>query len=329
MVSPLSYPIGGVENSETLSATYDISSYMAYARKLLPSMSALRILEAMDRLDSVSAAAEDLALTQGAVSRQLQALEAQLGVKLAQRDGRRLVLTPEARAYAAEVRASLNRVAEATMRLQSVPLGGTLSLAILPAFGMRWLMPRLPEFARLHPDITINMATRLEDFAFVQDPFDAAIRFGDGRWPGCDSLLLKHEALIPVAAPELVPQGRPAPGDLVRLPLLHIRTRPEAWADWFAEHEVTPDRASVGTWHDQFATIIHAASHGLGAALMPDYLIQEELATGQLVALDTQPMEASGAYYLVWPSARGEDPALKRFRHWLAEQAEPEDPLPR
>lgn len=302
---------------------------MSYARRLLPSMSALRILEAMDRLDSVSAAAEDLALTQGAVSRQIQALETQLGVKLAQRDGRRLVLTPRARAYAAEVRASLNRVAEATLRVQTVPLGGTLSLAILPAFGMRWLMPRLPDFARLYPDITINMATRLEGFAFSQDPFDAAIRFGDGKWPGCDSLLLKHEALIPVAAPDWLLHANPVPAEISRLPLLHIRTRPDAWADWFRARGVAPDKASVGTWHDQFSTIIHAASHGLGAALLPDYLIQEELATRQLVALDPHPMEASGAYYLVWPSSRGEDLALKRFRDWLVEQAEPEDPLPR
>lgn len=302
---------------------------MAYARKLLPSMSALRILEAMDRLDSVSAAAEDLALTQGAVSRQLQALEAQLGVKVAQRDGRRVGLTPEARAYATEVRAALTRVAEATMRFQAVPIGGTLSLAILPAFGMRWLMPRLPEFARLHPDITINMATRLENFAFSQDPFDAAIRFGDGDWPGCDSLLLKHEALIPVAAPDLVPQGRPAPAEIARLPLLHIRTRPEAWSEWFRAHGIAPDRPPAGTWHDQFATIIHAANHGLGAALMPDYLIDQELASGQLVALASKPMEAQGGYFLVWPSAKAADPTLIRFRNWLAEQAEPEDPLPR
>ena len=215
------------------------------------------------------------------------------------------------------------------MRFQAVPIGGTLSLAILPAFGMRWLMPRLPEFARLHPDITINMATRLENFAFSQDPFDAAIRFGDGDWPGCDSLLLKHEALIPVAAPDLVPQGRPAPAEIARLPLLHIRTRPEAWSEWFRAHGIAPDRPPAGTWHDQFATIIHAANHGLGAALMPDYLIDQELASGQLVALASKPMEAQGGYFLVWPSAKAADPTLIRFRNWLAEQAEPEDPLPR
>ncbi|WP_121065170.1 LysR substrate-binding domain-containing protein [Chachezhania antarctica] len=301
---------------------------MAYARKLLPSMSALRILEAMDRLGSVSSAAEDLALTQGAVSRQLQALEAQLGMRLARRDGRRLVLTPEAHVYAAEIRSVLARVAEATMRLQTAPVGGTLSLAILPAFGMRWLVPRLPDFARRHPEITINMTTRLEAFAFAQEPFDAAIRYGTGHWPGCDSLLLKHEALIPVAAPSLMPNGRPAPEDLARLPLLHIRTRPDIWADWFHAKGVTQAHPLTGTMHDQFSTITQAACHGLGAALMPDYLVDRELATGQLVALDAAPTEAAGAYYLVWPQA-GADAKLMQFRDWLAGQTEAEDTLPR
>jgi len=301
---------------------------MAYARKLLPSMSALRILEAMDRLESVSAAAEDLSLTQGAVSRQLQALEAQLGMRLARRDGRRLVLTPEAHVYAAEIRTVLTRVAEATMRLQTAPVGGTLSLAILPAFGMRWLVPRLPEFARRHPEITINMTTRLETFAFSHETFDAAIRFGNGQWPGCDSLLLKHESLIPVAAPILAPNGIPAPADLARLPLLHIRTRPDGWADWFRRKGVEPAKPLTGTMHDQFSTIVQAACHGLGAALMPDYLVDRELATRQLVALDHRQTEAAGAYYLVWPQ-NGADAKLTEFRDWLAGQAEPEDPLPR
>ena len=320
--------MGLVTNSETFSSAYDIPSYMAYARKLLPSMSALRMIEALDRLGSASAAAADLSLTQGAISRQLQALEAQLGLELARREGRRLVLTDQARAYAGEVRGALTQVAEATMRLQVAPLGGTLSLAILPAFGMRWLMPRLPEFTRLHPDITINMTTRLEDFDFGAEPFDAAIRHGTGHWPGAQSLLLKPERLVPVAAPDLVRQRPVTARDIAHMPLLHIRTRPEAWRDWFAAAGPGLDPRGSGTLHDQFSTIVQAACHGLGAALLPTYLVEQELATGQLLALAPE-VETDAAYYLVWPEARARDPDLKRFRDWLADQAEPEDPLPR
>ncbi len=311
---------------------------MSTPRRFLPSIAGLRALEALDRLGSASAVAEELAVTQSAVSRQLQALEARMGVELVQRDRKRLVLTPAARDYAAEIREALDRIARASLRLQVVPSGGTLSLAILPAFGMRWLMPRLPEFARLHPQVTINMSTRLHPVNFAVEPFDAAIHFGTPEWSGCGHLLLRSEQVIPVCAPSLLPSPgrsrdrpnpRPNPRDLLRLPLLHIETRPQAWAEWFARSGVTAPTPLPGTMYDQFSTITQAALHGLGVALMPDYLVEEELATGRLVALAEAPAEAEGAYYLVWPRARAEEPSLLAFRDWLATRAQPEDPLPR
>ena len=303
---------------------------MSAPRRLLPSISALRALEALDRLGSASAAAAELSLTQGAVSRQLQALERQLGLDLVHRDKKRLTLAAEAQEYAGEIRAALNQIAQSTLRLQTAPLAGTLNLAILPAFGMRWLMPRLPEFARLHPDVTINMTTRLEPFSFASEPFDAAIHFGRAEWPGTSSLLLKHEQLLPVCAPDLVAgTALRGPKDILNLPLLHIQTRPEAWPDWFAAQGVEPPETVSGTMYGQFATITQAAMHGLGVALMPDYLVEQDLATGRLVALHPAPTETRGAYYLVWPTSKSNAPALRKFRDWLATKAQPEDPLPR
>lgn len=303
---------------------------MLAPRRLLPSISSLRALEALDRLGSASAVAEELSLTQSAVSRQLQALERQMGLELVERGQKRLTLTPEAQDYVAEVRNALMQIANASLRLQVAPMGGTLNLAILPTFGMRWLMPRLPAFARLHPSVTLNMSTRLAPFNFASEPFDAALHYGLGDWPGTDRLLLKHEALLPVAAPALI-EGRavPDPAALLKLPLLHIQTRPNAWADWFTAKGARPARALPGTMYDQFSTITQAALHGLGVALMPDYLVEEEVATGRLVALCGPAVEARGAYWLVWPQARARDASLAAFRDWLAGQAEPEDPLPR
>jgi DNA-binding transcriptional LysR family regulator len=296
----------------------------------LPSIASLRALEALDRLGSASAAATELSLTQGAVSRQLQALERQLGVDLVVRDGKALTLTPDAAAYADELRHALDRIANATLQVQSAPLAGSLNLAILPAFGMRWLMPRLPEFSRRHPDVTINMSTRLAPFNFATEAFDAAIHFGQADWPGTQALLLKHEQLLPVCAPELLRRRQVTePADLLNLPLLHIQTRPRAWADWFARHGVETEAALTGTLHDQFSTINQAALHGLGAALMPDYLVEQDLATGRLVALHPKAEDIGGAYYLVWPITRARHPGLLQFREWLAGQAQPEDPLPR
>lgn len=299
-------------------------------RRLLPSIASLRALEALDRLGSASAVAEELALTQGAVSRQIQALEAQMGVDLVQRSRKRLTLTPEAQDYAAEIRQALNRLANAALRLQAAPVGGTLNLAILPTFGMRWLVPRLPEFARLHPEVTVNMSTRLVPFNFASEPFDAALHFGSGDWPGTGRMLLRHESVLPVAAPSLLPAGPPAdPRALLKLPLLHIQTRPRAWADWFAAQGVAIDRPVPGTIHDQFSTITQAALHGLGVALMPDYLVEQDIATGRLIPAYGAPVEATGAYYLIWPLDHARNPSLTAFRDWLATKAQPEDPLPR
>ncbi|MBY6138316.1 LysR family transcriptional regulator [Leisingera daeponensis] len=303
---------------------------MSVPRKFLPSISSLRALEALDRLGSASAAAEELALTQGAVSRQLQTLERQLGMELVQRDQKRLLLTAEAQDYATEIRQALNQIVQSTLRLQAAPLAGTLNLAILPAFGMRWLMPRLPEFSRLHPDVTINMATRLEPFNFSTEPFDAALHFGNAQWPGTQSLLLKHEQLLPVCAPQML-EGRAVSGpeDIMKFPLLHIQTRTSAWRDWFNRNGIVEGDGMSGTIYDQFATITQAALHGLGVALMPDYLVEQDMATGRLVALHPEPLESAGAYYLVWPERKSDAPGLLKFREWLAGQAQPEDPLPR
>lgn len=304
---------------------------MQLPRRFLPSISALRALEALDRLGSASAVAEELSLTQGAVSRQLQALEKQVGTALVRRDRKKLHLTPEAEIYALEIRQALNVIAQATLRVQSAPLAGTLNLAILPAFGMRWLMPRLPEFARLHSDVTINMTTRLQAFNFAAEPFDAAIHYGTADWPGTQNMLLKHEQLLPVCAPYLVDQRVPvAAAEILKMPLLHIQTRPRSWLDWFANQGLILKTEQLGgTMYDQFSTITQAALHGLGVALMPDYLVEQDLALGRLVALQPIATETDGAYYLVWPDTKTRDPTLQKFRTWLEGQAQPEDPLPR
>lgn len=302
---------------------------MLAPRRFLPSIASLRALEALDRLGSATAVAEELSLTQSAISRQIQTLESQMGVPLIQRDGRKMELTPPARAYVAEVREALHQIAQASLRLQVQPRGGTLDLAILPTFGMRWLVPRLADFARLHPEVTINMATRLQPFNFATQPFDAAIHYGDADWPGTENMLLRTETVVAVCTPDLAmrrPLRRAA--DLMSLPLLHIETRPRAWADWFAAHGVTQE-VPQGTLYDQFSTITQAALHGLGVALLPDYLAEQDLAAGRLVMTFGGPTRTRGSYYLVWPRAKAQDAALTLFRDWLATQTGEEDTLPR
>ncbi|MFU1476787.1 LysR family transcriptional regulator [Roseovarius sp. C7] len=309
---------------------------MPLPRAHIPSTAALRVLETFDRLGTTTATGDALGLTQSAVSRQLKTLEEHLGVVLFHREGRHLVLSAAAQDYAAEAREALARLAQAGMRLRAPVDHGRLNLAILPTFGMRWLVPRLPEFARAHPEVTFNLSTRLKQFNFASEDIDAAIHFGKADWPGTQALRLMSETVLPVAAPGLAaglgtgPEttALPDPAALASLPLLHIDTRPDAWPTWFARHEVPAPRLT-GTVHDQFSTIIQAALHGLGVALLPLYLAEPEIAAGRLLPLAGTPTEMPGAYYLVWPEARARDPALRAFRDWLAAVVDEEDMLPR
>lgn len=288
-------------------------------RRYLPSIPSLLALEALDRLGTASAVAAELALTQGAVSRQLQVLEGQLGVALLLRDRQRLILTPAARDYVAEVRKALRGLADASLALRANPRGGALNLAILPAFGMHWLAPRLARFAQAHPEVTVNLSTRLRPFDFAATAFDAAIHYGRQDWPGVAFLKLMDEDILAVAAPGLS-GAVAAPADILTLPLLQLDSRSGDWGRWLAHHGV-PGQRPPAMLFDQFATMAQAAIHGLGAALLPTFLIGPDLAAGRLVPLYGGPVRALGAYYLVWPEARQERVPLASFRAWLAGEA--------
>ena len=284
------------------------------ARRYLPSIPSLLALEAVDRLGTASAAAAELNLTQGAVSRQLQVLEGQLGVALLIRERHRLRLTPAAQDFVAEARAALHRLDQAALALRANPSGGSLNLAILPAFGMHWLAPRLAKFAGLHPEVTVNLSTRLKPFDFTDSRFDAAIHYGRQDWAGVDYLKLTEEEILAVAAPALAPIA--AAQQALTLPLLQLDSRTGDWGRWLAHHGSAGLRPPAMMF-DQFATMQQAAIHGMGAALLPVYLITRDLAEGRLVPLFGPPIRALGSYYLVWPKDRPRRAPLTSFIAWL------------
>ena len=287
---------------------------MMLPRRYLPSIPALMALEALDRLGTASAAAAELSLTQGAVSRALQALEDQLGVPLMVRERQRLRLTPAAADYVAEVRRALQMLANASLTLRANPTGGSLNLAILPAFGMHWLAPRLAGFARAHPEVTVNLSTRLKPFDFDGSGFDAAIHYGRQDWPGVGYLKLMDERILAVGSPALLPRPLAAAGDVLGLPLLQMQGRTGDWGRWLAHHGLAGQRPP-GMLFDQFATMTQGAVHGLGLAVLPTFLITRELAEGRLVAAFGDEVAALGSYYLVWPQGPVRAP-LASFRAW-------------
>lgn len=295
-------------------------------RRYLPSIPSLLALEAVERLGTASAAAAELALTQGAVSRQLQVMEAQLGVTLFQRDGKRLRLTEPARAYVKQARAALQQLAQASLALRANPNGGALNLAILPAFGMHWLAPRLARFAAAHPEVTVNLSTRLRPFDFASAGFDAAIHYGRQDWPGVEYLPLMQEQVLAVAAPGFLVQPLASAQEILHHPLLMIEGRSGDWGRWLAAHGVTGQRPS-GMVFDQFATVTQAAIHGLGLALLPLFLIEADLVAGRLQPIWGGAVPALGSYALVWPKAAMRLPLLS-FRAWIAAEVALPAPLP-
>jgi LysR family transcriptional regulator, glycine cleavage system transcriptional activator len=289
-------------------------------RRFLPSFSLLSAFEAAARTGSVTAAANELGLTQSAVSRQISALERQLGVALFLRERQTIRLTLAGDTYAREVREALRRISNASLNLKANPAGGTLNLGILPFFGTRWLTPRIGRFLDRHPGMAVNLITRLEPFDFRFDTLDAAIHFGAARWPGAALTFLMNEEIVPACSPEFAARHSLAePADMLRVPLLHLSTRPDAWELWLARNRVVFDTVH-GMLFDQFATMVEAARSGLGAALLPRFLIARELEEGQLVqAVGSEPMP-TGQYYLAYMPDRATYPPLAAFRDWIVQE---------
>lgn len=290
-------------------------------RRFLPSLSLLAAFEAASRIGSVSAAARELGLTQGAVSRQILALEEQLGVALFVRERQTIRLTRAGEGYAREIREALRRVSTASLNLRANPDGGTLNLAVLPSFGTRWLVPRLPDFIAAYPGISVNLLTRSSLFDFRTETVDAAIHFGLPHWPGAELVLLMHETVVPVCSPDFKARHQLVhPADVLNVPLLHMTTRPDAWEKWFRSRAVMFDNLH-GMLFDQFTTISEAACVGVGAALIPSFLIEEELRTGKLVSAVSGALESDEAYYLACMSERAGYPPLDSFRQWIVTEA--------
>ena len=297
---------------------------MNVQRRLLPNISALAAFEAVARLGSFTAAARELDLTQGAISRQINLLEEQFGQRLFERDSRNVRLSTAGEIYAEAVRSALGQLRDAALGLMSNRHSGVLNLAILPTFGTRWLMPLIPDFVARHPDVTINFATRIGRFDFTRERLDAAIHHGMPDWPDADCTLLMHETVMPVVSPEfLASRAIAAPADISRLPLLHMATRPGAWSEWFEAQGLSAP-IGPGMQFEQFGTVAQACMAGLGVALLPQVLIAGELQRGQLVPAPGTPMQSRSAYYLVVPRDKRGHPPVASFRDWLLDQAEKE-----
>ncbi len=290
---------------------------MSYQRRLLPSISMLMAFDAAARTGSFTNASRELNLTQGAISRQITALEEQLDVALFQRVGKTVQLTDSGKIYAQDIHSALQIIRNASLNAMTNPLNGMLNLAILPTFGTRWLMPKLPQFLAENPNITVNFATKLSPFDFQTENLHAAIHYGQANWPGTQSTFLMGEEVIPVCSPSFRANHQVSnASQIAELPLLHLATRPDAWTRWF-EHNLLQAPNEQGMLCEQFSIIAQAAMAGLGVALLPVFLIQSELDNGELVTIQDTAMASESGYHLVTPLEKIDYSPAVAFKEWL------------
>ncbi len=290
-------------------------------RKGIPNLSALQAFEATARLGSFSRAADELSLTHSAVHRQVSALEARLGVLLFNRVRRRIALTAAGAEYAGRIRQHLDQIEKDTFSLMSrATLGRRLHIAVLPTLAAHWLIPRLKVFERQWPDISVSLSLRTLPFQFDDQPFDAAIYHSHAAWPGTQGqLLFPERELVPVCAPSEVGAVSDSEGfELANLTHLHLNSRPDAWRQWYEHANLAyPPQAAGGPRYEMFAMVLAAAQAGLGVGLVPRFLVERALESGDLIMPVEQPLPVSQGYYFGYPTRNDPSPALRAFEQWL------------
>lgn len=302
-------------------------------------MTALRCLDVSARLLSFTRAAEEMHLTQSAVSHHILSLERQLGVQLFVRRRTGLALTSAGRTYWNDIAAMLRNLERATESMIATRgRGGALNLSVASSLANYWLMPRLHAFVTTHPDITLNLSTRVGPIDFAIDQEDASIEFCAGAQEGVEALLVLPLVLRPYIARSAldrftngaslrrIAQGRyPTRDQLAELLRTHALIRRvtvlEAWPGWLQQSgltEAVPESHLVaGPCYALLSMALNGAIGGLGIALLPDYMASNAEHAGQLACLSKERWVAPRAYYLRWPSSRPELEALKRFSTWL------------
>ena len=292
----------------------------------LPPMNALRAFEAVSRRDSVSKAAEELCVSQGAVSQQLRNLEDYLGKELFHRSANSFTITEEGEAFAVVVQQSLEQIAGAANNIARERSQHTLKISAPPTIVLKWLMPKLGDFYENHPGVTVVLDESQELVTFKNDGFDGAIRFGDGEFDNLNADLLIALKIYAVASPAYIEKhgqlesiGNPSGHHLIDfyydskiVSSQHVHWRDIVDGDleeMQIEHLVYPDGLQSLT----------AAVHGQGIALAPMYLCEDEVETGKLKTLSEQIYEYRKHYYFVTPTDARPNPALDDFRDWLIE----------
>ena len=291
----------------------------------LPSLNALRTFEAAARHMNFTRAADELGVTQTAVSHQIKALEAYLELSLFRRSNNVLLLTDQGDAYFQSLKRVFDLLVDATSTLLRTREGPTLTIGVMPSFGMRWLIPHLPEFQKYYADINVDVRLTMSNHAgeFARAGLDAAILAGTG-WPGYNCTKLLPIKIFPVCSPYMI-DGRPplqSPGDLAKHRLLRVSTAvADDWRIWLNAVGLPNVDTSQGPQFDSYSYAWQAAIEGVGVAIGREHLIEPDLDSGRLVRPFRRAVATNRAWFLVAPNSPQERPEFEAFRCWISAAA--------
>jgi LysR family transcriptional regulator, glycine cleavage system transcriptional activator len=289
----------------------------------LPPLNPLRAFEAAGRLQSIRRAAEELSVTPGAVSRQVQSLESHLGVRLFRRDPREIILTAEGEQYLAAISHHLDGIREATEKLTGKRGAKILRVRAYTTFAMKWLIPRLTTFHGELPTTEVRLTTSNEAVDFERESVDGAIRLGDGAWPGVEADRLMANELVPLCSPAFRRKHRlRRVQDLSGKRLLHSLIRPDDWKLWLDAAGAKGIDPYAGDKFTSSTLAYQATLEGQGIMMAQKALFVDDLRAKRLVQ-PFGPVLNRGAftYYFIYPRNRLRNPAFRHFRVWLLEQA--------
>lgn len=293
-------------------------------RRYIPSSTALKCFEASVRHLSFTRAAQELHLTQSAVSRQIRNLEEFLSRDLFIRLNKRLVLTNTGAAYYKEIVPLLDCMENASLRmLHREDEKTTLTISALPTFASYWLMPKLAEFSKTNPQFQIKVRSLDDAAKFDPEAIDIILHYGGDHWPRAVSHHLLSESVVAVCAPSILEQlniDKLTPSNVLDFPLLHLTSRINAWPDWLAAHDLESD-SLAGPAFAHFHMLLEAAKHGMGIAILPSIIAKQSLASGELVAPFSQALDTPHEYLLSYPADKADLEQVVTFRDWLLNKA--------
>jgi len=286
-------------------------------------LNALRAFESVVRTGSLATAAGELCVTPSAISHQLRTLEHHLDAKLIARRGRTMELTDAGRAYFGAISPALAEIVRGTASVFGRDEQRRISVAAMPVFAVRWLIPRLGGFRRRHPDVEVRVSTSYRYVDLHESDVDVALRFGEGGWENVHAELLLEESVQPVCSPALLAERPPVAtaADLLQLPLVHMVLGRNQWDLWASAQGVAPASAGSAIRFDEPLGALQAAVEGLGVALGPKALVMDDLRAGRLVIPYDSEQPAGGGHHLVHTKRAGARPVVRAFCAWLRDEA--------